>query len=544
MKASRYRSFVCAFLAAGDKKKAARLLWPQIVQNEQSDLIFDRLEREPFMCVMGHASASKTFTAAQWFLLDWWSYPGKTATMVTSDTIASLSRRVWNDILQLFLSTKVDMPGVVNKTKRMIQYRENDEKHAIACLAAEARDSQSKIQGVHTERMRVLIDEADNKFSNSIWSAIANLGASGDLKVAALANPEDQTSEFAQYAEPTDGWSSINADRDLEWKSRKKYHVLRLDGARSPNVLAKKDIYPFLLTLKGVKEIEDKNGEESIEWWKYYRAMYAPTSATNTFFTQALLDRCVNQKLVWYSSIQTFGGLDVSFGLEGGDKCVLCVTHVGRVADDPSSLGIRVRKFHILKRTRFEMTVTEDIASQALRIMEDEGLDAANLAIDVGGANGQGVADYIQMKTERTPIGVNSGESASEIKILPEDRRLPVERYTNMATELWAAASQWAGVGRIEIADAPRDFVIQILARRYHNAGKGKIGIESKKKMSDPRRGLKSPDEADSFCLAIHAVRMKMSGLSPSHDRVRVEANRKSRKLRVRTTIYNQTYGT
>lgn len=197
---------VMTCLAEDNKKTAARLLWPWLIQNEQTDRIWNCLDKYPYLAIMGHASASKTFTCAAYFLLDWWRNPQETALIITAATIASMNRTIWSDIKMLLSKTSVPMHGILIDSKRIIQHSPQDQKNAICGVAAESDDAQAKIHGIHTKFIRVIVDEADNKLSQSIWFALSNLGASGDIKVVALANPNDRHGEFGRHCEPNDGW--------------------------------------------------------------------------------------------------------------------------------------------------------------------------------------------------------------------------------------------------------------------------------------------------------------------------------------------------
>lgn len=213
------RAIVLQLLKQNKPKEAAHLLWPWMVQNEWTEKIWNAMDKHRMLCIMGHGSASKTFTAMAYNLLDWWSNPAETAVIVTSDTVDSMKRRVWADLKILYTkgSDRVSgMPGTL--LDMILRSAQTDGKNAIHAVAAESKDSQSKIQGIHTKRTRVLFDEADNKFSNSIWSALGNLGTSGDLRWVALANPFNRESEFGRKCEPVNGWDSVNPETDFEWE--------------------------------------------------------------------------------------------------------------------------------------------------------------------------------------------------------------------------------------------------------------------------------------------------------------------------------------
>lgn len=509
--ANDYFQIVQSFLLKNRKKDAAQALWPWIVQNEQSDKIWKELEENQYLAILGHGSASKTFTCAQWFLLDWWTDPEHTALIVTSDTVASMGRRVWSDMKILFQKCKVKMPGELIDSKGLIIYDPNDHKNAIAAIAAESDNAQSKIQGIHTKRVRVLIDEADNAKSRSIWSALANLGTSGELKVAALANPEDRFSDFGQHIEPVDGWSSIHPEADFKWKSKVGWTVLRLDGLQSPNIIANEDKYPFMLTNKHVNDIIEKHGENSLEWWKYIRAWYPPEDQTNTVFSFELIEKAKKNKIVWYSSIQAISACDPAF--EGGDNCVQAFGHFGRLAENPLKTALLVYKFVKIKRKDMHKELHLDFADQVIQNCKDEGVAPHLFCMDSTG-NASFMASYVKTVWSSDILAVCFAGNASEDRIFQEDELTAKQRFDRFVTELWFGGRDWMKAGLIQLEACPNELSVDLTSRKYFLKGKGISSIEEKKVAKS--RGVGSPDYGDAFNLLVHCLRYRGNVTKPS----------------------------
>lgn len=496
-------------LVMGDKRGCAKLLWPWMVQNEQTNRIWKALDEYPYLAIMGHASASKTFTCAAWFLLDWWSRSSETALLLTSDTIASMSRRVWSDVKILMTKTSVPMHGILVDSKRMIKHSQTDDKNAISGVAAESDDAQSKIQGVHTKYVRILIDEADNKLSQSVWGAISNLGSSGELRVVALANPVDRLTEFGMHVEPKDGWGSINPDLDDEWDSRMGWHVLRLDGLKSPNIVAGKDIFPFLLTNGGVQKVREEKGENSREWWSYVRAWYPKEGTIQSVFSNEIIEKSKN-KIVWYADTTPIASCDPAF--DGGDDCVVCLGRMGRLASDPRKTGVEVSQFITIKRKQTDKPISIDFGDQILAILKNHNVDPSNFAIDCTG-NALGMSDYIQHIWKASTLAVNFGGAPTDMMITTEDTKKASDRFDRFVSELWYVGREWMRLGLLYIASMPRDVAIQLEGRLYDIHTKGKIRVETKKEMKERR--LKSPDESDAIMLLVHLARTRNKTTTP-----------------------------
>lgn len=509
---SQVQHAIATFIASGDKKNAAELLWPWLTKNDQTDRIWACLDKYSYLAIMGHASASKTFTCAAWFLLHWWENCQETAIIITSDTIASMNRRVWSDIKILMTKTSVPMPGILVDSKRMIKHSHPDDKNAIAGVAAESDDAQSKIQGIHTKRIGLLIDEADNKLSKSIWGAMSNLGASGEIKAVALANPVDRIGDFGKNCEPEDGWASINPEIDFEWDSRTGWHVLRLDGLKSPNILLGEDKYPFLLTNKGVEDIRKQKGENSLEWWCYVRAWYPPSGTNTSIFSPEVIQKS-RGKHIWYGETEKIASCDPAF--EGGDDCVFMFGTMGKLASNPRRTGIILDKEIVIKRKDTSKPVSIDFGDQIIQLLDENEIKGDNFAIDCTG-NALGMSDYIQHARKQPHIAVNFGGSPTDLLITGEDSKKASERYDRFVTELWYAAREWMKFGLFKIPKPSRNLEIQLESRLYDLIGaQRKIRIETKQEMK--KNGFGSPDFADTACLLCYVARVRCGTSIPSY---------------------------
>lgn len=530
-------------LADGDYKFAAALAWPWFKQNEWSDKIWSRIEKYDRLCIMGHGSASKTFTASIWFLLDWIAYSNKTALILTSATIPSMDKRIWADFKTLWSKSRIDLNEMAQilDSKRMIRQGINDSKNAIHAVAAESDDSQTKIQGIHTERNRVIVDEADNPYSNSIWQALTNLSTSGHFKGVALANPDDKNSEFGSHCEPVDGWDSINPEVDYEWESKLGWHVLRLDGLQSPNIVAGYDKYPFLLNNGAVQETRDNKGTNSRSWWTYIRAWYPPDNLVSNIFSSGVFEK-TRTPIIWYTTKTPIAACDPAF--EGGDDCILMLGFMGRVAHNPERTAIEVNEYIKIKRKDMDKQITQDYGDQIHAILKDRNVIPQCFAMDASG-NAQGLSDHIKTVYGRDILSVVFGGSASDRRLTNEDTGPARERYRNLVTELWYASREWCRLGLVYLKDPPRDLRIQLESRRYKLHGKdaksGREVIMAEPKGDMKARGLTSPDYGDTFALMVHLVRKHSLGFVPGTFSDRTPT--KAKNFTKYATIWKQDYG-
>jgi hypothetical protein len=418
----------------------------------------------------------------------------------------------------------------------MIRWSPNDDKNAIHAIAGESNDAESKIRGLHTKKIIVIIDEADNKYSESIWTAIANLGTSGDLQVIGLSNPTDKTSRFGLNCEPINGPESVHPDIDFEWESTTGYHILRLDGLNSPNIILKEDKYPYLLTNKGMRDIIQQCGPNSLEYWAQVRAWFPPEGAINTIFNEEILNK-TKITIVWYSDTFFCAALDPAF--DGGDRCVLQIGKYGRLVHDANRFGIELIETITIQRKNMDVDPGIDFADQVIAICKERQVDPENFIMDSTGS-GTVMAGYIKLKWSPKINPLSFGGSPTEMKISGDDSEKACDKFDRFVSELWYVAREWCRLGLVHIKSISRDLRIELQARRYKLKGGTIISIESKDDMKG--RGLKSPDEADSFVLLVHLTRMKAKGFIPGTVKDKVSNKQFMHKIAKRANIYDATY--
>lgn len=541
MTKTEFRIHILNLLVHNQKKVAAKYIWPWMDFNEQTERIWNALEKHQFVAIMGHGSASKTFTCAAWFLLDWWSRQNETALIVTSDTVESMKKRIWGDIKTFHHKTPVHLGGTVLESRRMIKSSDIDEKNAIHAMAAESEDSQTKIQGIHAKFVRVMVDEADNKFSRSIWKAINNLSSSGNIKVVALANPVDRTSEFGRHCEPVNGWSSINPEIDHEWDSTMGYHVLRLDALRNPNFTDPafplgSDRYEYLAGKTYVDLMRKNEGENSLDWWCYVRAWYPPEGSIQRIFSPDVIEKACKQ-FTFYTHVTPCGACDPAF--EGGDDCVVVFGQMGKLADTVK-FGLRVNEYIKIKRKDTTKPVTIDFGDQIIQLCKDRSIDPLNFCLDSTG-NALGLSDYIRHTWSHSVLPVSFGGSPTNMHITGNDSKIASDRFDRFVSELWYVAREWCKSGLVWLRDPPRELKQQLEGRIYELvSGSQKIKVESKERMK--KRGLDSPDYGDALCLLIHLTRTRSQGYIPSFNPGKKVD--KLRSFRKNASDFEPVYGT
>lgn len=519
----------------GEKRwyEAARVIWPWTRANPLTEKIYQRLSEHRNLAIIGHAASSKTFSVTQYMALRWLAAPKTTGVLLTAPTLASLKSRAWTYVKQLWDRVAIPLHGEVVNYEMKVRLYKADDLHNILCVAGDADNSEHKIRGFHPENLFVMIDEADNPFSEAIWEALPNLRATGEVQVVAMTNPTKRHTRFGSWCEPPLGWSSVLIDRDKEWEAASGAHTLRLDGVDSPNIVAGEDVFKFLLTMQGKRDYE-KEGVNSPAYLKYFRAWFPDDGAVKLVFPSEIIDRMQQIALKFYSDSFGCYGIDPAYS-EEGDECVVIIGDCGRLASNPKKTIIKYRTGVRVERKDKTKLVTEDLGDQIIEVLKEHKVRGDLGACDATGS-GLAISDYIRAKWNRDMLAVGFGGKPSETRILAEDTKSCEERFDRFVTELWFAARDWARAGLLSAPQLPRRLRIDLEARQYEDVSRDrKIAIETKTDMRS--RGLKSPDWGDAFCLMVHAVRLRFSDALP----VIVDEPVKH-KRRMAPTTFNQVY--
>jgi hypothetical protein len=94
-------------------------------------------------------------------------------------------------------------------------------------------------QGIHARYLLVILDEAGG-IPAALWDAARALVTSKHARMLAIGNPDDPVSEFERVCRPNSGW-----------------HVVRLDGLRSPGMNARElEDFPLVAELLAAEGVE------------------------------------------------------------------------------------------------------------------------------------------------------------------------------------------------------------------------------------------------------------------------------------------------
>lgn len=451
----------------------------------------------------GPKAFGKTYGSGLFALTYFLASPETTCVTLTSTSKVAMGGRVWGVIRDLYSEardpdTGHPFPWHMVTSQKILQRVRGDEKYNIACFAVEPGELQKsidKIKGRHTQRMLLIVDEA-NTTPEAIFHVIHNMkGGCIDLVILIIGNAGSYFDSHGRACEPLNGWPSVTIDDD-SWKT-KGVDEWRLppglcrhfDGEKSPNVIAGKTIYPHIYSYENWIDAK-KYGQNSIQYWSQDRGFWPPEGMVNTVFSDPLIARCDGTGFLDFTSNRVpYAFLDPAFG---GDRCCLQFADVGET--ESGLMGIQLRQpLYINPRVSNESERDYQIARTVIEECKAQGVKPAQFGSDATGI-GRGVHAIIAGEWSQEIVRVEFGGRASDAPSSQADGRPSHEVYDNRVTELWFRAREFMEAHQLKGLSI--EAVKQFCSREYTQ--KGRKYLLSTKAECKAKLGY-SPDEADSI---------------------------------------------
>ena len=524
--------------------EAAKLLWKKSqfsAEPESVQRIFDALFAESQILVQGAASMGKSFSIGVWMYLDWRRDPENTNVLVVGPSENHLQQNLFSHLVSLHNNSAIPGPG--SPTNLCIALNPHDQYAGIKGVVIPlGKKSAGRLQGVKVKprkvphptlgrmtRLRVILEEAEN-IHVGVWEDLINLSANAanatQFKVVAAYNPKDRTSPVGVRAEPEGGWGSVDIEHSFEWRTKRGWKLVRLDGYRSENVVLQQELFPGMQTQRGLEAVTlQAGGARTAGWYTMARGWYPEDALDTVVIPPGLLkDEYVKAEYIWAEEPDPCGFLDVA--LEGGDNAILAHGRYGKAYGlrkhpdlqhpdgetvffkTPDGKRLYRNCLQVDQLVKFPKGRTEELVENVKRACDTLGIKADKLGVDRTG-NGAGVHDLLRSKMGNAVHGINGSESSTELRILAEDTKLPCDEYNLLATELWFAAQKWLDVGVVKFGpNLPSSPLVDELgSRRFVQPhGNPRKKVESKREYKS--RGNKSPDHADAVTGLIHTIRM------------------------------------
>lgn len=308
--------------------------------------------------------------------------------------------------------------------------------------------------GLHNQGKRILVifDEA-SAISNKIWEVIEGAMTDKNTQILWLCygNPTRNTGRFF----------------DCFNKFRHRWWTMHVDG-REAAMSNKAQIQAWL----------EDYGEDSDFFKVRVRGVF-PSQSAMQFIPRNIVDAAISREMphVDYTRMVAILGVDVA---RYGDDASVIRTRFGL-----DSRSMPVQKFRGLNGWQLGAKVAEHY-----RYLKSLGVRKIIINIDVGGV-GASPVDWLQQNGY--PINaINFAHS-------PDDK----DRYKNKRAEMWGRMRDWLSEGGC--IDDDSELIADLTGVEYSYTPTNQILLESKEDMK--KRGLASPDNADSLCLTF-AVRV------------------------------------
>lgn len=382
--------------------------------------------------------------------------------IATAPTMQQLYDVLWSEIAKWLNSSKVKNLLTWTKTK---VYMVGDSERWFA--TAKTATKPENMQGFHEDHMLIVVDEASG-VADPIMEAILGTLTGADNKLLLMGNPNRIEGVF---------FDAFNKDRD-----KFKTHTV---SSRESKRTSKDNI----------AMLESKYGKDSDVCRVRIDGQF-PKGALDAFISLETVElACSALNKLKQSDINTAKTLHIG-------------VDVARFGDDKTVITPRIstKVFEFRKYTKKNTMETAGNVIMCCREYMQKFYHIKNCIIKVDDSGvGGGVTDRLKevVREEKLPytiVPVNNGESATD------------EYYFNLGAQLWGHikelletnfSNKMQGKDEIEI-ELPNDeeMIKQLSVRKYHMTSKGKIQLESKDDMK--KRGLGSPDTADSLALALY----------------------------------------
>jgi len=533
---------------------AAEILWgPVIFDPRPSSVkrIWTAINKYHKLILLGAGAMGKSYCSIIWCLLDWVRDPEGTSIKVISTSEGHAKSNVFSTLTELYRSAIIPLPGLQIDKFIGLDTKELDK--GIALISIPQGDTgKGRLRGFHPRpratphptlgphtRVRVFADEGE-ECPIGIWDGVDNLLTNmderGSVKVIFATNPKDPLSQLAEHAEPVQGWTSIDLDTDQEWESKDGYRVVRIDAARSENVINRRLIFPGLMSYQGFENLRLKGDGNSAEYYCFARGMYFRAGTIRSLIPLSLLDQA-RGNFIFSRTVTNAGSVDLAF--EGSDKVVFANGRYG-LAEGWLPAGAE-------KMIRFaepvycaELQGVYELPN-LLTLAQTEQIKAECKRLDIPGrwltvdrtGNATGVHDALRESWDIEVRGVNWGEGATVQKILQEDKETPEDLYADLPTEMWFCLRRWLEFRFFLISPyvQTRRLFSELTKRQYTLGSKGPNGlarlkIETKREFKLANKGI-SPDYADAVVMFVHGCRLNTRERQPMPGLTRTPEKRK-----------------
>jgi hypothetical protein len=499
--------------------RVADMLWNRddlpekmFVRHPWAEKIIHECINERYLAIGGAASSSKSHTLAGYGIIKWMAKPRDTLILMTSTTLREARKRIWGSVMNLLAvidgapinvrdsigsANYVDANGVTFATAGL---------SLIAAEKSRTRDAIGKFIGIKQKIVVLLCDEQGELSPAITNAALSNLSKNPRFEFKGASNPASRWDAFGDWSCPAGGWESVTPEIDDEWRTKWGGKYIRLDGERSPNILAGKDLYPFLPTQDKINEDKALLGEKSRAYYRMVRAVFFDTDESDGIYGESeLVNSGSLKRLEFQGTPVRIAGIDPAF-TNGGDRTMLYTGLVGTFAN--GQYGVRLDEVFSLNDDTTNKAVPRTY--QIVNLIKDKcnelGIRPENVAVDSTGA-GSPFCDVLAGEWSDAFLRVQFGGKASDRRVSTASRLTGEELYVNRVSELWFVGKEFLRTG--QLCGVTEDLAKEMCSRRYDMVKSGTLRMRAESKADLKQRMGASPDLADSAFILLDLARQR-----------------------------------
>mgnify|MGYP005985913901 FL=1 len=486
---------------------------PLMVRHPWATYMIRAAIENKYLAVGGSASSGKSHTMAAWGIINWLSQPADTLVLMTSTTLREARKRIWGSVMSLLsvidgapikIRDSIGNASYINEKGTLI------ERAGLSLIAAEkskTKEAIGKFIGLKQRRVLLLADELSELSSAILNAGLSNLSKNPYFQMVGMSNPNSRFDAFGEWSTPKNGWDSIDANTEDEWDTKWNGKYIRLDGERSPNILAGETIYPWLPTQEKLEEDKALLGVESRGYMRMVRAVFFDSDETTGIYSENELASSGSLgKVNWQGTTINLAGLDPSF-TNGGDRTVLFLAQCGY--DTSGQYVIEFGKAIHLNDDATNKAVprTYQIVEQVQKECKKHGVLPENLSVDATGA-GAPFCDVLAGEWSNKFMRISFGGKASDKRVSANSSKIGTELYVNRVSELWFVGKELMRTKQIFGIDS--ELAQEMTARNYDMIKSGTLRMKIESKPEFKARFGRSPDLADAAFLALDCARQRL----------------------------------
>jgi hypothetical protein len=384
------------------------------------------------------------------------------------------------------------------------------ERAGLSLISAEkskTKEAVGKFIGLKQARV-ILIGDELSELSEAILNAgLTNLSKNPSFQMIGMSNPNSRFDAFGIWSTPQNGWDSVDTNTADEWETKWHGKYIRLDGERSPNILAGEVIYPWLPTQEKLDEDKALLGVESRGYMRMVRAVFFDSDETTGIYSENELTSSGSLgKVNWQGNPVMLAGLDPSF-TNGGDRTCLALARCGY--DTTGQYVIEFGKIIHLNDDATNKAVprTYQIVEQVQKECKKHGVLPENLSVDATGA-GAPFCDVLAGEWSNKFMRISFGGKASDKRVSANSSKIGTELYVNRVSELWFVGKELMRTKQIFGIDS--ELAQEMTARNYDMVKSGSLRMKIESKPEFKARFGRSPDLADAAFLALDCARQRL----------------------------------